>query len=142
MQKLRGFSLLEVIVVLAIVGLMMGVVAANLNEGPILRNAAQELATSLRHARSVAILRQRETVWAMDTSAKLYWLEGHPQKHQLSDGISPKINTATREVISTHQANIRFYPDGSSTGGSVELTVKGETYRINVEWISGRVSTR
>lgn len=141
MRNHRGFSLLEVIVVLAIAGLMMGVVATNLNDGPVLRNAAQEVATSLRHARSVAILRQRETIWSMDTDAKVYWLDGVPQKRRLHDTISTKLNTATREVISQHQGNIRFYPDGSSTGGSVELTVKGETFKVNVEWISGRVST-
>jgi len=37
-------------------------------------------------------------------------------------------------------AAIRFYPDGSSTGGSIDLSVNGEGYRIKVDWLTGGVS--
>ena len=34
---------------------------------------------------------------------------------------------------------IRFYPDGTSTGGRVTLTGSGAKYDILVDWLSGRV---
>lgn len=135
-----GFSLLEVLLVLVIAGLLMGVVATSLSEGPVLRKSAREVAASLRHARSVAILQQKEVVWSMNVSDHSFWVEG-TEKRELHESISAKINTAVSEVISLQQANIRFYPDGSSTGGSVELTAREQTFKVNVEWISGRVST-
>lgn len=159
-QSAAGFSLLEVILVLVIMGLMLGVIATSLSEGPVLRKSTREIASSLRHARSLAILRQQEVVWSMDVRNKEFWLsetESTPTerfvaqraltenvaivRRHLHEAIDAKLHTASTEVISAQQANIRFYPDGSSTGGSVELSFKGEQFKVNVEWISGRVST-
>ncbi|MFC6669230.1 GspH/FimT family pseudopilin [Marinobacterium aestuariivivens] len=35
--------------------------------------------------------------------------------------------------------SIRFYPDGSSSGGTVVLTGSGGRYEIGVDWLTGRV---
>ncbi|MEN9433536.1 MAG: hypothetical protein RLZZ422_1125, partial [Pseudomonadota bacterium] len=59
---------------------------------------------------------------------------------QLSPAVEVKLNTAASEVISNSQGAIRFYPDGSSTGGSVDVLYKGQSYKVNVEWVTGRVS--
>jgi general secretion pathway protein H len=37
-------------------------------------------------------------------------------------------------------ADIRFLPDGSSTGGRVELKDGRRRMRIGVDWLNGRVS--
>ena len=31
----------------------------------------------------------------------------------------------------------RFFPDGGSTGGHVELTYNGREYRVDVAWLTG-----
>ncbi|MEZ5449878.1 MAG: prepilin-type N-terminal cleavage/methylation domain-containing protein [Thiolinea sp.] len=41
----RGFSLLEVLLVLVLGALLMGVVATSLTEGPVLRKSAREVAS-------------------------------------------------------------------------------------------------
>ncbi len=142
-STLRGFSLLEVLLVLVLAGILMGVVATSLSDGPVLRKSARDVAVSLRHARSIAILQQKPVVWSMDVESKTFWMQG-AQRHEkrvLHRAISAKVNTASSEVASSSQGNIRFFPDGSSTGGSVELKMREQTYAVNVEWISGRVST-
>ncbi|HPQ94516.1 MAG TPA: GspH/FimT family pseudopilin [Thiolinea sp.] len=50
-----------------------------------------------------------------------------------------RLNTAASEV-SGATGSVRFFPDGSSTGGSVELEANGQAFKINIEWITGRVS--
>ena len=36
--------------------------------------------------------------------------------------------------------SIRFFPDGSSTGGHISL-IEGKTeYRVNVDWLTGRIA--
>lgn len=136
----QGFSLLELILVLVIVGLMMGVAVSALSEGPVLRKTSREVATSLRHARSLAILQQQETVWSMDIQSGEFGAAKQSQR-KLHRKISAQINTTSSEVVSNTRGNIRFYPDGSSTGGSIELSDEREqAYTVNVEWISGRVS--
>ncbi|HPY42176.1 MAG TPA: GspH/FimT family pseudopilin [Thiolinea sp.] len=141
MLKKQGFSLIEVMLVLVIAALMMGVVASALTEGPVLRKSAREVATSMRQARSIAILQRKETIWTMDISSRQFGLAlNKAEQRSLPTSIEAKVNTAKTEIVSATQGNIRFYPDGSSTGGSVELTAHGQTFKVNVEWISGRIS--
>ncbi len=141
-SAVRGFSLLEVLLVLVLAGILMGTLATSLSDGPVLRKSAHEVAASLRHARSIAILRQQPVIWSMNIQSREFWTQGESQgvKRSFHDSVSAKINTAASEVVSSNQGNIRFFPDGSSTGGSVELVVREQTYKVNVEWISGRIS--
>ena len=127
--------------VLVLGAFLTGVVATALSDGPVLRTAARDVAASLRHARSVAILQQKQVVWSMNIQTREFWVEGKDGKRDFHASVTAKINTAASEVISAHQGRIRFYPDGSATGGSVELSVREQTYKVNVEWISGRIST-
>lgn len=140
----HGFTLLEVLIVLILGGFLMGVVATSLSEGPILRKASREVTASLRHARAQAIMRQQPVVWKMHINDKRFWLEGGASDtvRTLHTGITAKINTSSSEVNSAEQGGIRFYPDGSSSGGSVELTHNQQTVKINVEWVTGRVSVQ
>lgn len=148
MQTLRsgnsnsGFTLLELMIVLVLAGLLMGVVATSLSEGPVLRKSSREVAASLRHARAQAIMRQQPVLWKMNIKDKRFWIEGGADNAErtFSSAIEAKINTTSSEVSSADQGGIRFFPDGGSTGGSVELTYKQQAYKVNVEWVTGRVS--
>ncbi len=138
----KGFTLLEVLLVLVIGGLLMGVVVTSLSEGPVLRKSSREVAASLRHARAQAVMRQQPTLWKMNIQEKRFWIDGGAEdaERNLSASIEAKVNTTSAEVDAANQGGIRFFPDGSSTGGSVELTHNKQTYKVNVEWVTGRVS--
>jgi general secretion pathway protein H len=138
----KGFTLLEVLLVLVIGGLLMAVVATSLSEGPVLRKSSREVAASLRHARAQAVMRQQPVVWKMDIKGKHFWIDGNDKDtdRQLNGAVEAKIHTTAMEVASADQGGIRFFPDGSSTGGSVDLTYKQQTFKVNVEWVTGRVS--
>ena len=75
-SRMQGFSLLEVLLVLVLAGILMGVVATSLSEGPVLRKSAREVAASLRHARSIAILKQAPVIWSMNIQAREFWVKG------------------------------------------------------------------
>ena len=53
------------------------------------------------------------------------------------EGVDLTITTALSELTSDSVAGIRFFPDGGSTGGHIELTVNGREYRIDVAWLTG-----
>lgn len=137
-----GFTLLETLLVLVLAALLLGAAASALSEGPVLRQASRDVATSLRHARAQAVLRQQPVVWQMDIQAKRFWQEGGTAvaERTLHPAITARVNTSADLVKSKGQGGIRFYPDGSSSGGSVELALHGQTYKINVEWVTGRVT--
>jgi general secretion pathway protein H len=139
----NGFTLLEVLLVLIIGSLLMGVVASAITDGPILRKASREVVASLRHARVQAIMQQQAAVWKMNISQNSFWVSAKnntAEKHSLPDKIKAKVNTNSAEIDSPEQAGIRFYPDGSSSGGSVELSYDKQQFKVNVEWVTGRVS--
>ena len=48
--------------------------------------------------------------------------------------------TTTGQRISETEGAIRFDPDGSSTGGRIELGLGPKRIQIGVDWLSGRVS--
>ncbi len=52
-----------------------------------------------------------------------------------------EVTAADSEKRSPSIAGIRFYPNGSSTGGTIDLKMEGRAYEIRVNWLTGRVST-
>lgn len=137
----RGFSLLELLVALAILATLLAVAVPMLIRpaGVELRSAAQTVATGLRQARLEAIQRRRPVALQLNLNARTLRLEGGKQERQLPDELNVELFTAEREMLSPTLGGIRFYPDGSSTGGRVTLTLDELVTLIDVEWLTGRV---
>jgi general secretion pathway protein H len=135
----RGFTLVELLVVLGIIALSMGLVATSLSRsvsGAESRQAARKMVAALRYTRTQAILKKSETVFMVDTEARSYQAPGKPPV-VLPQGMDVVLTTARTEMTSEAAGGIRFFPDGGSTGGHVELIVSGREYRVNVAWLTG-----
>ena len=138
----RGFTLVEMMVVLVIVALMMALVGTSISRnisGAEMRTAASKVAASLRYTRTQAILTKTEQVFIVDTEERTYQAAQSEVK-QLPEGMEVELNTARSELTSETVGGIRFYPDGGSTGGNVRLEANGRIYRINVAWLTGEAS--
>jgi general secretion pathway protein H len=127
--RANGFTLIEMIVVLVILGLMIGLVVAR---GPLhsqrldMEATARGLAGALRVARGQALAQHRPVV--VTVTANGYRVDGEP-----SHGVPA-------DVALSGDAAIRYAPDGSSSGG--HIAVQGGTGRVSVavDWLTGRVS--
>jgi len=132
----NGFTLVEMLVVLTILGLVGAVV---LTRGPShsaavdMRSASTTVAGALRLARSRAIATNRPTLVRFDTGHATLQVGADPARI-LPAGIAMAVVTAQEQGSA-----IRFLPDGSSTGGRVELAGEGRTARVGVDWLTGRV---
>ena len=138
----RGFTLVEMMVVLVIVALMMALVGTSISRnisGAEMRTAASKVAASLRYTRTQAILTKSEQVFLVDTEKPSYQAAGREAK-ELPEGMKVELNTARSELTSETAGGIRFYPDGGSTGGNVRLEANGRIYRVNVAWLTGEAS--
>ena len=142
MNHNRGFTLLELLMVLAIVSLMIAVVPpllSGLGGGTELRGTARQLAAAMRIARSEAILRRQEAVLTLDLEERFFQVAGDTQKVSLPESIKVKLYTAQAELLDGATGAIRFFPDGTSTGGHVALANEKIGYSVNVDWLTGRV---
>jgi len=138
----RGFTLVEILVVLMIAALALALVGTSLSRGVSgaeMRNAANKVAASLRYTRTQAILTKSEQVFLLDTETRTYTAADR-EPVELPEGMNVELNTARSELTSETAGGIRFYPDGGSTGGNVRLEANGRIYRVNVAWLTGEAS--
>lgn len=138
----KGFTLVEVIVVLVIASLMLALVGTSISRnisGAEMRTAARKVAASLRYTRTQAILTKSEQVFLVDTE-KLSYRAPSRDEVELPEGMKVELNTARSELTSETAGGIRFYPDGGSTGGNVRLESNGRIYKVNVAWLTGEAS--
>ena len=137
--KSRGFTLVELMVVMVIIALVMGLVATSMSRsisGAEARAASRKLVASLRYTRARAILDKQEQVFQINTEDRSYQAPGRKQVN-LPEGVDLTVTTARSEITSEAVSGIRFFPDGGSTGGHIELTVNDREYRVNVAWLTG-----
>ena len=138
----RGFTLVELMVVLVLVGLLLTLAPVAFQRAlPSLqvKSAATELAAVLRDTRSRAIKENREGFVQVDVEAGRYSSDRRRGEEVLDEDIKLSILTAESELDGQGGGRIRFYPDGTSTGGRVSLTLDDTTYHVVVDWLTGRV---
>ena len=138
----RGFTLVEVMVVMVVVALIMGMVATSMSSSissAEARAASRKLVASLRYTRARAIIEKSDQVFKVNTEKRSYQAPGRKQI-ELPEGVDITVTTARSEITSEDVAGIRFFPDGGSTGGHIELTVNEREYRVNVAWLTGETS--
>jgi general secretion pathway protein H len=85
---------------------------------------------------------RRDATLTLDVDTREYVLTGNPEVRKLPDSIDLKLYTAQTEVASERKGSIRFYPDGSSTGGRITVSSGERKYLVDVDWLTGRVWVR
>jgi len=141
-QKTRGFTLLEILVVLGIMTLLLAVVPpalTNVIAGTKLKGATRDLAAGLRLARNQAIVKQNDTTLSLDVEDKIFQIADKQKKLNLPEDTKLTLTTAQSEQITEKEGAIRFFADGSSTGGRITLNKARNTYTIDVNWLTGKI---
>ncbi|WP_295404310.1 GspH/FimT family pseudopilin [uncultured Thiocystis sp.] len=136
-----GFTLVELLVVLAIAALMMTAVPSLFSAsfpGLEMKSAARRTAATLRLARESAIRRGTDTELLIDVDAHRLDLQGY-RSFRFPTRLTIQLETASREMLDDRRGVIRFFPDGSSTGGRIIVENQGHGYQIGVIWLTGRI---
>lgn len=139
----RGFTLFELLVVLVVLGVLFTVATPLINRGvPSLevRTAAREIAAGMRRARADAIFANHDVPFTLDIAQTRYAIGRDGAWHDLPDRLSLQVETARSEVVDDAIAGVRFYSDGSATGGRVTVSGKTHQYHVMLDWLTGAVT--
>lgn len=139
----RGFTLLELLVVLALIGMMLTLAPplfSNAFKGAEAKSAVRQLASALRQTRAAAVSTQRETTLIVDVGARYFHGDDGRRSRSLPEHAAVTLTTADSERISEHAGAIRFFPDGSSTGGRILLQSDNQLFTIEIDWLTGRIT--
>jgi type II secretion system protein H len=147
-RKRRGFSVVELLIVIAILGIVSTIAIVNTISAlphTNLEKAEEEVGASLAQARTLAISKEVAVRFLFDVSGQ-YWYEQQDRdtgtwsiatpgagKQVLPTGITLTVNSFPSQVVS-------FTPRGTLTvGGTLTFTnSKGETGSINGDVATGR----
>jgi general secretion pathway protein H len=136
-----GFALYELVLALAILGLVAGIAAPRVARPPgaaDLRVQAQAIAGLLRADRNVALRRQVETVTRIDVEAATITSGVSGRRVHIPSGIKLALLQSSLEQRA-EGGGIRFRPDGHSSGGFLSLERGVSAYTISVNWLTGAV---
>jgi general secretion pathway protein H len=139
---MKGFTLLELMIVLAIAVLGAAIVVPRLasSSGAEIDAAARTIEAGFRQARGDAVATGAPVVVTLDLQRKR--LGRGAVSRPLPDSLDYRVYTARSEVASQTRAGVRFFPDGSSTGGRITATDGRSARHVDVDWLTGRVRVR
>lgn len=160
----RGFTLIELMVVLLLVGIVLAVVIPRFDGGPLqdpTKKFSRWMITRTRHLRSVAIQKQSTQALVIDLNNQRMWTISEGMSEEELSAVADKafsidksmqivnVQFPEQEPVSTGTAEIRFYPAGYSDRALIHMeTDDAERFsyllepllpkiKIIDEWIDG-----
>ena len=132
--------MIELLVVLVILASAFAIALPAITSGTAteLRVAARTVAAGLRQTRDRAINTHRAAAMEVDVERRRITLS--ERFRSLPPQARVRLFTARSERIDDTRGTIRFFPDGSSTGGRVMLATDHRSLLIDVDWLTGRVT--
>lgn len=135
-RSAAGFTLVELLVVLGIIGLVLAATLSAKPKAVATRVAvtSRSVIAALEWARAQAMATNAETLFRIDVDKNQFGLPN--SMHSLPRGMSAAVVIAETERF-RNIGGIRFYPDGQSSGGEIALSLEGRSARIAVNWLTG-----
>ena len=135
----KGFTLLEIILVLFLITLILGLTAVFFTGFlPSVKFDAtgREISATIRHARSVSRMSMESQTVVIDLDNKLYGIEGRAVKYLPPDLLIKIIDPFSGEI--THgKYSIIFKPTGGIDGGTIILSQRKKLLQIEIDPIIG-----
>lgn len=137
----KGFSLLELLVVLVIMSVLVGSISfVVLNKKQTLLTQSGKIVQNMRLTQQLAMRNELPYQIEIDVSNNSFSFEN--EVIELPDAVSLTVRSSENQLIENERVGITFYPDASSSGGVVTLESDQEIFEISVTWISGKIVTR
>ena len=144
-EKISGFTLLETLLVLAIIALGASLLLPNFGvlESRDFSVQVRDAVSQLNFTRRSAVINGRTSIVSLvgETNADFPNTKDNMVARWVSDDIGLKFFDSTdREIISeTNSFEVSFYPEGGSSGGTLIFFQSEQAAKIFIDPFSGRI---
>ena len=139
---IEGFTLLELVCVIAIVSILAAIVIPALPHGTSrarMESFAIETAAMLKADRNAAIRNRVQVVTEIDAPQRVVRSGVTGRVIRVPDDVAFDALLAARCNQRPAGQTIRFFASGMSCGGAIALTRLGVGYEVRVNWLTGGV---
>ncbi len=137
-----GFTLLEIICVVAVIGMIAAILLPTIPRGtsqPRLKGYAVQIASLLTADRTAAIRRHTIVATDVDALARSVRSRARDRTIQIPRDVDMAATLAARCNGQISDSAIVFFPSGMSCGGIVTIARSGIGYDIHVNWLTGGI---
>ena len=138
----QGFALIEILCVLAIIGLLAAIILPSVPRATTrakLESYAVQTAALLKDDRNAALRRQIQVTTQIDAAARSIRSGATGRLIRLPDDVSLDAILASRCAERSVGRSIDFFPSGMSCGGVLALARPGMGFEVRVNWLTGGV---
>lgn len=144
----RGFTLLEILLVLTLIGMASMLIFPNVAslDGRTFNIQVRQANTLLNHARRNAVVRGQPSTIRLYADPEIQESDMNTDPNVIaswnSEGIRIGFRDSTnRERDIDESVDITFFPEGGSTGGTLLLALDDRRASIVIDPFSGRISS-
>ena len=140
-----GFSLLELVIVLAMVAGITALSLPNLWRRPVdvaLRATALDMAAMMRATRADAVRRNSERAFLIDPAQRTYWSDANPAPRPIPASLGIDAEFSARVRVQTTSGRYAFFPDGTASGGAIVLREGTATATIEINGLTGNAEVQ
>jgi len=138
----QGFALIEILCVLAIIGLLASIILPAIPRATTrakLESYAVATAALLKADRNAALRRQVLVTTQIDAAARSIRSGVTGRIIRLPSDVTLEAMLALRCMDRSAGRSIDFFPSGMSCGGVIALARPGMGYEVRVNWLTGGV---
>ncbi len=142
LKRESGFTLVETLAVVVLLAIFAALASVKLgSHGGAAQARALLLNTSdvLRNARVMALSTGIEQVVYVDVLRRRIDSVGR-RTLRVPPELGFSAVAAQSEQQDDRSFGIRFFPDGTSTGGELKFSSRGKIYEVHVNWLTGNVT--
>ncbi len=133
-----GFSLVELLVVLTIISILVSSISfVVINKQDNLNSTVTHIIQQLRLIQQQAI--RDDQPYQVEINLGDNQISFVDDFVELSEEVAITVRTAENQIINDQVVGVTFYPDGSSSGGTITLESGNDLFEISIVWISGKI---
>jgi general secretion pathway protein H len=138
----QGFALIEILCVLAIIGLLAAIILPSIPRATTrakLESYAVQTAALLKADRNTALRRQIQVATQVDAASRSIRSGVTGRIIRLPSDVTLDAMLASRCADRSVGRSIDFFPSGMSCGGVIALVRPGMGFEVRVNWLTGGV---